>query len=148
VRGSKVRAVNASGGRKYVDELIVHKIVLSPVDQVTSDHPCVFSGASAASAGAEEPSLRGAISALLCGLAGALELAVDARLPRGADFDQSIARLIDRSATASLGLTPSVCGIKSCVPATDIAGNRISSCSYRFLVEAEEQMPRFDTPRV
>jgi len=95
VRGSKVRAADASGGRQYVDEVVVQKIVLPPVDQVTSDHPCVFSGASAASRGAEEPGLCGAISALLCGLAGLLELAVDARSPRGADFDQSIARLID-----------------------------------------------------
>jgi hypothetical protein len=55
------------------------------VDQVTPDR---VPGASAASTGAEEPGLRGAISALLCGPAGALELvvdelAVDARLPRG-----------------------------------------------------------------
>ena len=48
---------------------------------------------SAASTGAEEPGLRGAISALLCGTAGALELAVDARLPRGAVI--SINRSID-----------------------------------------------------
>ena len=53
---------------------------------------CV-SGASAASTGAEEPGLCGAISALLCGPAGALELAVDARLPRGAVI--SINRSID-----------------------------------------------------
>ena len=48
---------------------------------------------SAVSTGAEEPGLRGAISALLCGTAGALELAVDARLPRGAVI--SINRSID-----------------------------------------------------
>ena len=80
---------------------------------------------------------------MLCGLAGALELAIDARLPRDAVI--SIDRLIDRSATAPLGLTPNVCWIQSCVPVTDIAGHKMSSFSCRFLVEAEEQMVRRET---
>jgi hypothetical protein len=82
---------------------------------------------------------------------GALELAVESRLPRDAVI--SIDRLIYRSATAPLGLTPSVCWIQSCVPVTDIVGHRMSSFSCRFRVEAAEQMVRrettqFPNPRV
>jgi hypothetical protein len=65
-------------------------------------------------------------------------------------INRSLDWLIDWSISHSIaGFDPQCVGLMfSCVPAPDIAGHRVSSCSYRFLDEAEEQMARFDTPRV